>query len=61
MTTPHQIKKMIVVTQKDLPVQCPPADQALWNVHPRVFIPIKPGEQKKCPYCSTLFTYPDTL
>jgi uncharacterized Zn-finger protein len=32
-------------------------DQALWNHHPKVYLPLK-GENKevKCPYCGTIYS-----
>ena len=40
------------VTPKDLPLSCPPKDQALWDMHPRVYLPIEAEGQVVCPYCS---------
>ena len=44
------------VTAVDLPLSCPMPGMHLWNSHPRVFLPIEPGETVKCPYCSATYT-----
>ena len=40
------------VTQKDLPLSCPPKDQLVWDMHPRVYLPIEAEGEVVCPYCS---------
>lgn len=40
------------VTVADLPLSCPMPDMALWNAHPRVFLPIEKTGRARCPYCS---------
>jgi len=50
----------VVVSRKDLPVYCPPADASLWNAHPRVYIPVEEnGGQARCIYCGTLYVLED--
>jgi uncharacterized Zn-finger protein len=44
------------VTVADLPLHCPMPNMSLWNSHPRVYLPIEPTGQAKCPYCGTDFT-----
>ncbi len=44
-----------VVTARDLPLHCPLPGTSLWNSHPRVYIPIEPGQERRCPYCGALF------
>lgn len=39
------------VTRADLPLSCPLPNMALWNAHPRVFLPIEKTGYAKCPYC----------
>lgn len=39
------------VTVADLPLACPMPDMALWNSHPRVYLPIEATGWAKCPYC----------
>jgi uncharacterized Zn-finger protein len=44
-----------IVTQSDLPVSCPLPSQALWNAHPRVYLPIVKTGEATCPYCGAHF------
>ena len=50
-----QNQKFVEVTAADLPLHCPLPSQALWNKHPRVFLPIEMTGEARCPYCSTLY------
>ncbi|MCA1779996.1 MAG: zinc-finger domain-containing protein [Xanthomonadaceae bacterium] len=47
------------VRRKDLPLSCPTPDMALWNSHPRVYLPIQKTGQAKCPYCGSEFRLED--
>jgi uncharacterized Zn-finger protein len=40
----------------DLPLSCPMPDMALWNSHPRVYLPIETSGFAKCPYCGAEYT-----
>lgn len=53
---PSCTKRRVEVTPQDLPLCCPQPDQALWNAHPRVYLPIEETGQCECPYCATEFT-----
>jgi uncharacterized Zn-finger protein len=44
------------VTADDLPLSCPMPGMALWNSHPRVYLPVEQTGWAKCPYCSAEFT-----
>jgi uncharacterized Zn-finger protein len=40
----------------DLPLSCPMPAMALWNSHPKVYLPIEEqGGKAKCPYCGAEF------
>jgi uncharacterized Zn-finger protein len=43
------------VTTEDLPLHCPMPGSALWNSHPRVFLPIEDKGEARCPYCGALY------
>ena len=43
------------VTAADLPLSCPMPQMALWNSHPRVYLPIEKTGWAKCPYCGAEF------
>ena len=44
------------VTRRDLPLACPMPEMALWNSHPRVYLPIEETGWAKCPYCGAEYT-----
>lgn len=40
----------------DLPLSCPMPGMALWNSHPKVYLPIEAqGGEAKCPYCGAQY------
>ncbi len=43
----------IKIEHSDLPLACPLPTQALWNQHPRIYLPIEKSRQVLCPYCGT--------
>lgn len=43
------------VTADELPMHCPTPDTALWNSHPRVYIPLDDTPEAACAYCGTIF------
>ncbi len=43
------------ITQEQLPLCCPLPQECLWNAHPRVYLPIRPGGEARCPYCGTVY------
>ena len=51
----NEKKKSVDVTGADLPLHCPLPSQALWNKHPRVYLPIEATREARCPYCGTLY------
>lgn len=48
------------VTRADLPLSCPMPAMALWNSHPKVYLPIVQDEgHARCPYCSATYELVD--
>lgn len=47
------------VSRADLPLSCPMPEQALWNSHPRVYLPIEKTGEAVCPYCSARYVLTD--
>jgi uncharacterized Zn-finger protein len=47
----------IEVSRKDLPLSCPLPDAPVWNMHPRVYLPIEdePTGEVVCPYCGARY------
>jgi uncharacterized Zn-finger protein len=51
--------KVIRVTQADLPLSCPRPDDEVWNMHPRVYLPIEKTGEAQCPYCGARYRLED--
>ena len=47
------------VTTHDLPVCCPLPQMAVWDSHPRVYLPIEETGKASCPYCGAQFVLTD--
>ncbi len=47
------------VISDDLPLSCPTPEIALWNQHPRVYLPIDRTGETICPYCSRHYILQD--
>jgi uncharacterized Zn-finger protein len=43
------------VATADLPLCCPRPDTAIWNAHPKVYLPISLEKKVTCPYCSATY------
>ena len=57
---PANAQNRYEVTQSDLPLSCPMPGMALWNSHPKVYLPIvQDGGQSLCPYCGATFVMAD--
>ena len=48
-----------LVSRKDLPLSCPTPEMELWNMHPRVYLPIEKSGHVVCPYCGAEFELED--
>lgn len=46
-------KRRCEITERDLPLSCPPRDERVWDAHPRVYLPIEAEGSLLCPYCGT--------
>ncbi len=51
----------IRVGRKDLPLSCPLPDAPVWNMHPRIYLPIEdePNHESICPYCGARYLLND--
>ena len=55
-TAPANAEKRYTVHRSDLPLSCPTPEMALWNSHPRVYLPIEAdGGHAECPYCGAKY------
>ena len=56
---PANTERRYSVARAALPLSCPTPEMALWNSHPRVYLPIEASGSAKCPYCGALFVLAD--
>lgn len=57
---PANAQRRYEVTRSQLPLSCPLPEMALWNSHPRVYLPIvQDGGESQCPYCGAVFVLKD--
>lgn len=50
---------VIAVRAKDLPLCCPRPEDEVWNLHPRVYLPIEKTGKATCPYCGARYSLAD--
>jgi uncharacterized Zn-finger protein len=59
-SAPANAEQRYEVRRADLPLSCPLPSMALWNSHPRVYLPIESeGGESQCPYCGAHFVLVD--
>jgi len=49
----------IKVQPEDLPLSCPRPQDEVWNMHPRVYLPIEKTGEAVCPYCGVRYRLVD--
>ena len=52
-------ERVICVSRKDLPLSCPRPQDEIWDMHPRVYLPIEKTGVEICPYCGTQYALED--
>lgn len=52
---PACTEKNYIVHPHELPLSCPTDEMALWNAHPKVYLPIDKTGSEVCPYCGTRY------
>ena len=57
--TQANAEQRYVVHRSDLPLSCPLPSMALWNSHPRVYLPVEAEHEVQCPYCGAHFVLED--
>ena len=58
--TPTEPVQAHAVHRAELPLSCPQPSMALWNSHPRVYLPIEAdGGRSECPYCGARYVLVD--
>ena len=58
-SAPANTERRYEVSRSELPLSCRTPAMALWNSHPRVYLPIEATGEAKCPYCGALFVLKD--
>ena len=58
-TAPANAQKHYTVHASDLPLSCPTPEMALWNSHPRVYLPLEQERECACPYCGAHYVLVD--
>lgn len=56
---PANTERSYQVKREQLPLSCPTPAMALWNSHPRVYLPIEATGSARCPYCGAMFVLED--
>lgn len=52
-------ERVVKVTRADLPLSCPRPGDPVWNLHPRVYLPVGETGDEVCPYCGTRYLLED--
>jgi uncharacterized Zn-finger protein len=52
-------EQVVKVSRDQLPMCCPLPEDSLWNMHPRVFLPMEKTGEARCPYCGTRYVLQD--
>jgi len=52
-------EKVYHVKSSDLPISCPGKDIAVWNSHPKVYLPIEKTGEAVCEYCGAKYILKD--
>ena len=59
-SSPANAQTTYEVRRADVPLSCPMPSMALWNSHPRVYLPIEAdGGRSQCPYCGATYVLID--
>lgn len=58
-TTKPTEPAVITVSRADLPLSCPRPEDEVWNMHPRVYLPIEKTGAATCPYCGARYQLKD--
>jgi uncharacterized Zn-finger protein len=55
----RDVQSVIQVKRSDLPLSCPQPGDEVWNMHPRVYLPIEKTGEATCPYCGARYRLAD--
>ena len=54
-SSPANAQQRYEVRRADLPLSCPQPSMALWNSHPRVYLPLEDQKEARCMYCGAVY------
>lgn len=57
--TADQGQRVVKVGRAELPLCCPRPVDAVWNMHPRVYLTIEKSGAAVCPYCGASYVLED--
>jgi uncharacterized Zn-finger protein len=52
-------ERIIKVSREQLPLSCPQPEDEVWNMHPRVYLPMDKTGEAVCSYCGTKYVLQD--
>lgn len=52
-------ERIIKVSKEQLPLSCPQPEEDVWNMHPRVYLPLDQSGEAVCPYCGARYVLQD--
>ena len=52
-------EQIIKVSREQLPLSCPLPEDDVWNMHPRVYLPVEKTGEAVCPYCGAKYVLQD--
>lgn len=55
MSQPATQTPVVVIKKSELPFSCPRPEDVLWNMHPRVYLPLEEEGRCTCPYCGAVY------
>jgi len=57
--TTQDSRQAMAVDREDLPLSCPRPQDEVWNMHPRVYLPLGQTGEAICPYCGAHYRLAD--
>lgn len=58
-TAKQPAARVIEVSRADLPLSCPDPHTEVYDLHPRVYLPIEKTGEATCPYCGAHYRLVD--
>lgn len=52
-------QRVVKISRGDLPLSCPRPQDEVWDMHPRVYLPIEKSGEETCPYCGAHYVLED--